>query len=108
MEFYRIWPGIGGVVHTHSTWATGFAQAGKDIIALGTTQADYFDGAVPCTRLMTDGEIKGSYELETGKVIVDEFKDEESIGKSTGALVHSHGPFTWGSDGFNAVHNAVV
>lgn len=85
-----------------------FAQAGKDIIALGTTQADYFDGAVPCTRLMTDGEIKGSYELETGKVIVDEFKDENQSGKSTRALVHSHGPFTWGSDGFNAVHNAVV
>ena len=91
LEFYRNWPGIGGVVHTHSTWATGFAQAGKDIIALGTTQADYFDGAIPCTRFMTDEEIKGSYELET-----------------PGALVHSHGPFTWGSDGFNAVHNAVV
>ena len=64
LEFYRNWPGIGGVVHTHSTWATGFAQAGKDIIALGTTQADYFDGAIPCTRFMTDEEIKGSYELE--------------------------------------------
>ena len=89
LEFYRNWPGIGGVVHTHSTWATGFAQAGKDIIALGTTQADYFDGAVPCTRLMTDGEIKGSYELETGKVIVEEFQKREI-------------------DGFNAVHNAVV
>ena len=109
LEFYRNWPGIGGVVHTHSTWATGFAQAGKDIIALGTTQADYFDGAVPCTRLMTDGEIKGSYELETGKVIVDEFKRRGiNPERVPGALVHSHGPFTWGSDGFNAVHNAVV
>ena len=89
--------------------ATGFAQAGKDIIALGTTQADYFDGAVPCTRLMTDGEIKGSYELETGKVIVDEFKRRGiNPERVPGALVHSHGPFTWGSDGFNAVHNAVV
>ena len=96
LEFYRNWPGIGGVVHTHSTWATGFAQAGKDIIALGTTQADYFDGAVPCTRFMTDEEIKGSYEREI---------DPERV---PGALVHSHGPFTWGSDGFNAVHNAVV
>ena len=106
---YRNWPGIGGVVHTHSTWATGFAQAGKDIIALGTTQADYFDGAVPCTRLMTDGEIKGSYELETGKVIVDEFKRRGiNPERVPGALVHSHGPYTWGSDGFNAVHNAVV
>ena len=93
LEFYRNWPGIGGVVHTHSTWATGFAQAGKDIIALGTTQADYFDGAVPCTRLMTDGEIKGSYELETGKVIVDEFKRRGiNPERVPGALVHSHGP----------------
>ena len=109
LEFYRNWPGIGGVVHTHSTWATGFAQAGKDIIALGTTQADYFDGAVPCTRFMTDEEIKGSYELETGKVIVEEFQKREiDPERVPGALVHSHGPFTWGSDGFNAVHNAVV
>ena len=96
-------------VHTHSTWATGFAQAGKDIIALGTTQADYFDGAIPCTRFMTDEEIKGSYELETGKVIVEEFQKREiDPERVPGALVHSHGPFTWGSDGFNAVHNAVV
>ena len=109
LEFYRNWPGIGGVVHTHSTWATGFAQAGKDIIALGTTQADYFDGAIPCTRFMTDEEIKGSYELETGKVIVEEFQKREiDPERVPGALVHSHGPFTWGSDGFNAVHNAVV
>ena len=96
-------------VDTHSTWATGFAQAGKDIIALGTTQADYFDGAIPCTRFMTDEEIKGSYELETGKVIVEEFQKREiDPERVPGALVHSHGPFTWGSDGFNAVHNAVV
>ena len=95
--------------YTHSTWATGFAQAGKDIIALGTTQADYFDGAIPCTRFMTDEEIKGSYELETGKVIVEEFQKREiDPERVPGALVHSHGPFTWGSDGFNAVHNAVV
>ena len=84
-------------------------QAGKDIIALGTTQADYFDGAVPCTRLMTDGEIKGSYELETGKVIVDEFKRRGiNPERVPGALVHSHGPFTWGADAAEAVHNAVV
>ena len=74
LEFYRNFPNIGGVVHTHSTWATSFAQAGKDIIPLGTTQADYFHGAVPCTRLMTEEEIHGDYELETGKVIVEEFK----------------------------------
>ena len=92
LEFYRNWPGIGGVVHTHSTWATGFAQAGKDIIALGTTQADYFDGAIPCTRFMTDEEIKGSYELETGKVIVEEFQKREiDPERVPGALVHSHG-----------------
>ena len=109
LEFYRNWPGIGGVVHTHSTWATGFAQAGKDIIALGTTQADYFDGAVPCTRFMTDEEIKGSYELETGKVIVEEFQKREiDPERVPGALVHSHGPFTWGADAAEAVHNAVV
>lgn len=73
LEFYRNWPNIGGVVHTHSTWATSFAQAGQDIIALGTTQADYFHGTIPCTRHMTPEEIEGDYELETGKVIVEEF-----------------------------------
>nr|WP_288452237.1 L-ribulose-5-phosphate 4-epimerase [uncultured Anaerostipes sp.] len=109
LEFYRNWPNIGGVVHTHSTWATSFAQAGQDIIALGTTQADYFHGAVPCTRHMTPEEIRGDYELETGKVIVEELRrrgiDPDSV---PGVLVQSHGPFTWGSDGSNAVHNAVV
>lgn len=109
LEFYRNWPDIGGVVHTHSTWATSFAQAGQDIIALGTTQADYFHGAVPCTRHMTPEEIRGDYELETGKVIVEELRrrgiDPDSV---PGVLVQSHGPFTWGSDGSNAVHNAVV
>ena len=109
LEFYRNWPGIGGVVHTHSTWATGFAQAGKDIIALGTTQADYFDGAVPCTRLMSEAEIHGEYELETGHVIVETFT-KENLNPDTmpGVLVHSHGPFAWGKDPFEAVHNAVV
>ena len=109
LEFYRNFPNIGGVVHTHSTWATSFAQAGKDIIPLGTTQADYFHGAVPCTRLMTEEEIHGDYELETGKVIVEEFKTRNiDPDRVPGVLVHSHGPFTWGTDGFNAVHNAVV
>ncbi|WP_244924305.1 class II aldolase/adducin family protein, partial [Holdemanella biformis] len=92
-EFYRNFPNIGGVVHTHSTWATSFAQAGKDIIPLGTTQADYFHGAVPCTRLMTEEEIHGDYELETGKVIVEEFKTRNiDPDRVPGVLVHSHGP----------------
>lgn len=107
--FYRTWESVGGVVHTHSPMATSFAQAGKDVIPLGTTQADYFHGAIPCTRLMRTEEIQGKYEAETGNVIVEEF-NRRSIDASRvpGVLVHSHGPFTWGKDGFDAVHNAVV
>lgn len=109
LEFYRNWPNIGGVVHTHSRWATSFAQAGKDIMALGTTQADYFYGAIPCTRLMSEKEIHGEYELETGKVIVETFKERDlNADEVPGVLVHSHGPFAWGTDAENAVHNAVV
>lgn len=109
LEFYRSWPEIGGVVHTHSRWATSFAQAGKDIPALGTTQADYFYGDIPCTRLMSEEEIHGAYELETGKVIVETFKERNLNAQEVpGVLVHSHGPFAWGSDAENAVHNAVV
>lgn len=109
LEFYRNWPNIGGVVHTHSRWATSFAQAGKDIMALGTTQADYFYGAIPCTRLMTPEEIQGEYELETGKVIVETFNERGlNPDEVPGVLVHSHGPFAWGTDAENAVHNAVV
>ncbi|MBB5182775.1 L-ribulose-5-phosphate 4-epimerase [Catenisphaera adipataccumulans] len=109
LEFYRQWKNIGGVVHTHSQWATAFAQAGLDIQALGTTQADYFYGNVPCTRCMTDAEINGNYELETGKVIVETFKERNiDPDQMPGVLVHSHGPFTWGTDAENAVHNAVV
>lgn len=107
--FYLNFPNIGGVVHTHSTFAVGWAQAGKDIPAFGTTQGDYFYGAIPCTRKMTPEEIAGEYELETGNVIVEEFKrrgiDPDQI---PGVLVHSHGPFSWGTDAENAVHNAVV
>jgi len=107
LVLYRQFKNIGGVVHTHSSWATIWAQAGKGIPAIGTTQADYFYGEIPCTRKMTNKEIKGDYELETGKVIVERFKelDPEQI---PGVLVNNHGPFSWGKDVDNAVHNAVV
>lgn len=109
LEFYKNWPSIGGVVHTHSRWATSFAQAGKDIPALGTTQADYFNGSIPCTRLMQEHEIQGEYELETGKVIVETFKGKKlNPIEIPGVLVQSHGPFSWGNDPLEAVHNAVV
>lgn len=109
LAFYKNFPNIGGVVHTHSRWATAFAQAGKDIPALGTTQADYFYGDIPCTRLMSEKEIHGEYEYETGKVIIETFQ-EKGLDADTmpGVLVHSHGPFAWGKDPFDAVHNAVV
>lgn len=107
IELYKAFPEIGGIVHTHSRWATSFAQAGMDIPALGTTHADYFYGAIPCTRMMTDEEINGEYEKETGKVIVETFA-EKSAKDVPGVLVHSHGPFAWGTDALNAVHNAVV
>lgn len=107
VELYKAFPNIGGVVHTHSRWATTFAQAGMDIPAMGTTHGDYFYGDIPCTRLMTEEEIKGEYEKETGKVIIERF---EGINADDvpGVVVHSHGPFAWGTDALNAVHNAVV
>jgi L-ribulose-5-phosphate 4-epimerase len=104
---YRQFLNIGGVVHTHSEWATSWAQAGKSIPAIGTTHADYFYGAIPCTRKMTKEEILGEYELETGKVIIETFKDRNPD-EIPGVLVNNHGPFTWGTDADNAVHNAVV
>ena len=107
LELYKAFPKCGGIVHTHSRWATTFAQAGMDIPAMGTTQADYFYGAIPCTRLMTDAEIRGEYEKETGKVIVETFRDKDPAA-IPGVLVCSHGPFAWGTDAMNAVHNAVV
>lgn len=109
LEIYKNFKGVKGVVHTHSPMATSWAQAGRDIVALGTTQADYFYGNIPCTRLMHKEEIQGSYELETGKVIVETFKTRNiNPLEMPGVLVHSHGPFTWGSDAKSAVCNAVV
>ena len=107
VELYKAFPKCGGIVHTHSRWATTFAQAGREIPAMGTTQADYFYGAIPCTRPMTDEEIRGEYEKETGKVIIESFR-ELNPADVPGVLVYSHGPFAWGSDAMNAVHNAVV
>lgn len=104
---YNAFPDIGGIVHTHSRWATVFAQSGRGIPALGTTHADYFYGEIPCTRKMTPQEIAGRYEYETGRVITETF---ENISENDipSVLVHSHGPFSWGTDPMNAVHNAVV
>ena len=107
IELYKAFPACGGIVHTHSRWAASFAQAGRGIPPLGTTHGDYFYGEIPCTRLMTNEEIAGEYEKETGKVIIEAFdgKNPEAV---PGVLVHSHGPFAWGKDAHEAVHNAVV
>jgi len=107
LALYKAFPNIGGVVHTHSRWATSWSQAGRGIPAYGTTHGDYFYGEIPCTRKMTKTEINGEYELETGNVIVERFKDL-SPDDVPGVLVFSHGPFAWGNDPHNAVHNAVV
>jgi L-ribulose-5-phosphate 4-epimerase len=107
LVLYRAFPKIGGIVHTHSPWATSWAQAGRGIPALGTTHADYFYGEIPCTRRMTETEINGAYELETGNVIVEAFTDIDPL-QIPGVLVNCHAPFTWGKDAHNAVHNAVV
>lgn len=109
LALYKAFPSLGGIVHTHSRWATSFAQAGLSIPALGTTHGDYFYGDIPCTRPMTAEEIAGQYELETGNVIIETFR-EKGIAPSQipAALVFSHGPFAWGKDAMDAVHNAVV
>lgn len=107
VELYKAFPNIGGIVHTHSRWATSFAQAHRDIPALGTTHGDYFYGDIPCTRLMTPQEIGGEYEKETGKVIIETFKDKDPDAISA-VLIASHGPFSWGKTPYEAVHNAVV
>ncbi|MEO6062522.1 MAG: L-ribulose-5-phosphate 4-epimerase [Thermoflexales bacterium] len=107
LELYKAFANIGGVVHTHSRWTTSFAQAGRGIMALGTTHADYFHGEIPCTSKMTKAEIQGEYEKETGRVIRETFqgKDPDAV---PAVLVYSHGPFVWGAEPLAAVHNAVV
>ncbi|MBU9721582.1 MULTISPECIES: L-ribulose-5-phosphate 4-epimerase [Bacillaceae] len=106
---YKAFTKIGGIVHTHSTAATSWAQAGRSIPAYGTTHADYFYGEIPCTRAMTREEIEGKYELETGNVIVECFESQNIDPMNIpGVLVNSHAPFVWGKDPNNAVHNAVV
>ena len=109
LALYRRYEDIGGVVHTHSRWATSWAQACLDLPPFGTTHADYFYGAVPCTRQLTEDEIKGEYELNTGKVIIETFTDRGIAPTAVpGVLVGSHGPFSWGKNASEAVHNAVV
>ena len=106
---YRTYPDIGGIVHTHSTYATAWAQAGKDIPNIGTTHSDYYHNDIPCTGDMTEKEIKGDYELETGNVIVKRLNQGNINHMHTpGALVKNHGPFAWGKNPDNAVYNAVV
>lgn len=107
LELYRKFENIQGVVHTHSRWATIYSQMGQGITPFGTTHADYFGGEIPCTRDMTEEEIKGEYELETGRVIVECFNglNPDNI---PSVLVKNHGPFSWGTSPENAVHNAVV
>ena len=110
LVLYRSFPNIGGIVHTHSTYATAFAQAGRDIPNIGTTHADYFYRDIPCTRDMTQQEVAGQYELETGNVIVDEILNIRQINPdhTPAVLVRNHGPFAWGTSPDNAVYNATV
>jgi len=107
LELYRAFENIGGIVHTHSSWATSFAQAGVGIRPFGTTHGDYFYGEIPCTRALTSEEISGEYEKETGSVIIETFKDIDPM-TVPAVLVKNHSPFSWGKNAYDAVHNAVV
>ncbi|HOF92948.1 MAG TPA: L-ribulose-5-phosphate 4-epimerase [Bacteroidales bacterium] len=107
LELYKAFPEIGGVVHTHSTFATAWSQAGMSIPNIGTTHADYFSREIPCTRDMDEEEVMGEYEKQTGLVIVEAFKDINPV-QVPGVLVKNHGPFAWGKSADDAVHNAVV
>ncbi|MCC2084542.1 ribulose phosphate epimerase [Staphylococcus sp. HMSC068D08] len=109
LELYKAWPEIGGIVHTHSTEAVGWAQSGLDIPFLGTTHADYFHGPIPCTRSLTYNEVEDAYEKETGKVIVETFKERKLDPTSIpGVIVSNHGPFTWGKNASQAIYHSVV
>ena len=109
LEIYKAFPETGGIVHTHSTYATAWAQAGCDIPNIGTTHSDYFHHAIPCTRGMTEAEVNSAYEKETGTVIIDCFQTKNlNPAHTPGVLVKNHGPFAWGKNPDEAVHNAVV
>jgi L-ribulose-5-phosphate 4-epimerase len=107
LALYKSFKNIGGVAHTHSSWATSWAQAGKNIPALGTTHADYFYGSIPCTRKLIEKEVNSSYEIETGNVIIETFKKINPM-EIPGVVVNNHGPFTWGKDADEAVYNSKI